>query len=166
VDEVAPRRQLWFLRVVLALAIVESFVHYADNTLRYDDYTVADPTFPGGLVQQWVIPVAWVLFTVAGLVSYRRFRDGRRPEAAAWLGVYSVSGLISVLHYTDISVDDLSGFQNTFVFLDVVLGAVVLGFALWIAWHPVPATPDEVSRLRPPSVASRPPGRASRTPVD
>jgi hypothetical protein len=133
----ASARQLLVLRVVLGLAIVESFVHYADNTLRYDDYTVADPSFAGSLVKQWVIPVAWVLFTIAGITGYRRFRDGRRPEAAAWLGVYSVSGLISVLHYTDISLDDLSAFQNTFVFLDVVLGAAVLAFALWLAWHPV-----------------------------
>ncbi len=122
--------------MLLALAIVESFVHYADNTLRYDDYTAADPSFLGSLVQRWVIPPAWVLFTVAGIIGYRRFRDGRRSEAAAWLGAYSVSGLISVLHYTDISVDELSAFQNTFVFLDVVLGAAVLGFALWVAWRP------------------------------
>jgi hypothetical protein len=140
-------RSLWTLRVLLGAAIVESFVHYADNTLRYDDYTVADPSFLGSLVKQWVIPVAWVLFTIAGLIGYRRFRDGRRPEAAAWLGAYSVSGLISLLHYTDISVDDLSAFQNTFVFLDVVLGAAVLGFAVWVAWSrpqssrgPQPAT--------------------------
>jgi hypothetical protein len=121
--------------VLLGLAIVESFVHYADNTLRYDDYTAADPSFLGSLVQRWVIPPAWVLFTVAGIIGYRRFRDGRRSEAAAWLGAYSVSGLISVLHYTDISVDDLSAFQNTFVFLDVVLGAAVLAFAVRVAWR-------------------------------
>jgi hypothetical protein len=139
----ASARQLWALRVVLGLAIVESFVHYADNTLRYDDYTVSDPSFAGSLVKQWVIPVAWVLFTIAGITGYRRFREGRRPEAAAWLGVYSVSGLISVLHYTDISLDDLSPFQNAFVFLDVALGAAVLGFAVWIAWHPLPERPRE-----------------------
>jgi len=125
------------LRVLLVAAIAESFVHYLDNTLRYDDYTVADPSLLGSLVKQWVIPVAWVLFTAAGIVGYRRFREGRRAEAAAWLGAYSVSGLISVLHYTDISIDDLSAFQNTFVFLDVVLGVAILGFALWLALgHP------------------------------
>ena len=85
-------------------------------------------------MKQWVIPVSWVLFTIAGIVGYRRFRDGRRPQAAAWLGAYSVSGLISLLHYTDISMDDLSAFQNTFVFLDVALGAAVLAFALAVAW--------------------------------
>jgi hypothetical protein len=138
---VPSRRSLRLLQVLLAVAIVESFVHYADNTIRYDDYTVANPSFLGSLVKQWVIPVSWVLFTAAGIIGYRRFRDGRRAEAAAWLGAYSVSGLISVLHYTDISLDDLSAFQNTFVFLDVVLGVAVLAFAIWVAWRqpaPVP----------------------------
>jgi hypothetical protein len=121
------------LRVLVAAAIVESFVHYADNTLRYDDYTIADPSFPGSLIKQWVIPVSWVLFTIAGIVGYRRFRDGRRPEAAAWIGAYSTSGLISVLHYRDISMSDLSAFQNTFVILDVLLGVLLLAFALWTA---------------------------------
>ena len=133
------------LRVLLVVAIAESFVHYADNTLRYDDYTVADPSFPGGLIKQWVIPVSWVLFTVVGIIGYRRFREGRRPEAAAWIGAYSVSGLISILHYRDIAVGDLSAFQNTFVFLDVALGMSLVAFALWTALAaplPSPASPE------------------------
>jgi hypothetical protein len=124
------------LQVLLVVAVVESLVHYTDNTVRYDDYTVPDPSLLGGLVKQWVIPVSWVLFTAAAVIGYRRFREGRWGEAAAWLGAYSVSGLISVLHYTDISPTDLSAFQNTFVFADVVLGALVLAFAVWLAVRP------------------------------
>jgi hypothetical protein len=137
-----------FLRLLVGVTIVESFIHYADNTLRYDDYTIADPTFPGSLIKQWVIPASWVLFTAAGIIGYRRYRDGRRPEAAAWIGAYSTSGLISGLHYVDISPGDLSAFQNTFVFLDVVLGALLLGFALWTALvaprAPAPAREPQV----------------------
>jgi hypothetical protein len=122
--------------ILLVLAIAESFVHYTDNTVRYDDYTVEDPSILGGLVKQWVIPVSWVLFTAAAYMGYRRFRQGRWAQAAAWIGVYSASGLISVLHYTDISPSDLSAFQNTFVLLDVALGALLLSFALWTALRP------------------------------
>jgi hypothetical protein len=118
------------LQALLVVAVVESFVHYTDNTLRYDDYTVPDPSVLGGLVQQWVIPLSWVLFTAAAVIGYRRFRQGRDPEAAAWIGAYSVSGLVSTLHYTDISPSDLSAFQNTFVFADVALGLLLLGFAV------------------------------------
>ena len=56
-----------------------------------------------------------------------------RAQAAAWLAVYSVSGLISLGHYKDISVSDLSLFQNVFVFADVALGVLILTFAAWTA---------------------------------
>lgn len=121
------------LRVLLAFTIVESFVHYLDNTIRYDDYTADNPSVLGGLVKQWVIPVSWVLFTAAAVLGYRRFRDGQWSSAVMWLAVYSVSGLISTLHYTDISVDELSPFQNTFVFLDIAAGIAILTFAIWTA---------------------------------
>jgi hypothetical protein len=121
------------LQVLLVVAIVESLIHYTDNTLRYDDYTASDPSLVGSLVKRWVIPISWVLFTAAALVGYRRFRQGRWPQAAAWIGAYSASGLVSVFHYVDISLSDLSAFQNTFVFLDVILGALVLAFAIWTA---------------------------------
>ena len=39
----AGKTHLTVLRVVLTAAIAESFVHYLDNTLRYSDYTGADP---------------------------------------------------------------------------------------------------------------------------
>ena len=129
-------RPIRVLQVLLGVAIVESFVHYTDNTLRYDDYTVEDPSILGGLVKQWVIPISWALFTIAAVVGYRHYRAGRWPQAAAWIGAYSASGLISLLHYTDISLSDLSAFQNTFVFADVALGALVLAFAVWTAVRP------------------------------
>lgn len=131
---IATRTRL--LQGLLAVAVAESFVHYLDNTVEYDDYTVPDPSLLGGLVKQWVIPVSWVLFTAAAAVGYRRFRARDWPRAAAWIGAYSASGLISVLHYTDISIDDLSAFQNTFVFADVALGVLVLAFAVWTALAP------------------------------
>ena len=121
------------LQVLLVVAIAESFVHYLDNTVRWDDYTVEDPSPVGSWITQWMIPVSWVLFTIAGVVGYRRFREGRFPQAAALLGAYSGSGLISLLHYVDIDLDDLSAFQNTFVFADVALGTAILGFAIWTA---------------------------------
>ena len=127
----ASKTPLKVLRVLLVVAIAESFVHYLDNTLRYSDYTGPNPPAATSWIAQWMIPVSWVLFTVAAVVGYRRFRDGRWSEAAAYLAIYSVSGLISIGHYVGISINDLSVFQNTFVFLDIAAGTAVLAFAFW-----------------------------------
>jgi hypothetical protein len=97
---------------------------------------------------------------VVGIIGYRRFREGRRPEAAAWIGAYSTSGLISVLHYRDIAIGDLSAFQNTFVFLDVALGVLLLAFALWTALAAPLASPASApSGARPVRDEQREPAR-------
>ena len=129
-----PARRLRLLRAILVVAIAESFVHYLDNTIEFSDYRGSHPPAISSWIAQWMIPVSWVLFTIAAVMGYRRFREQRWPQAAAWLGAYSASGLISLLHYTGVSISDLTGFQNTFVFLDIVLGVTVLGFALWTAF--------------------------------
>ena len=121
------------LQVLLVVAIAESFVHYLDNWIEWEDYIVPDRSPIGSWIAQWMIPVSWVLFTIAGIIGYQRFREGRYPQAAAFLGAYSASGLISLLHYVDIDLDDLNAFQNTFVFADVILGTAVLAFAIWTA---------------------------------
>lgn len=136
-------RRTRVLQFLVAGGVAESFVHYADNTIRWDDYTVDDPSTLGGLIDRWMIPVSWVLFTVAAIVGYRMFRKARWPQASAWLGAYSASGLISILHFIDISPADLSAFQNTFVFLDVALGVAVLAFAVDLALRP--PSPDHTS---------------------
>lgn len=145
VAEASDRAQAsWRARALPALlgfAVVESFVHYTDNTIRYRDYVGEDPSFVDSLIPRWLVAVSWFLFTVAGVIGYRRFRQGRWPEAAGWIGAYSVSGLASALHYLGLSLSDLSAFQNTFVLLDVILGVLVGSFAV--------------------SVARRPPGRAT-----
>jgi hypothetical protein len=130
------RSPLKVLQVLLAVAIAESFVHYLDNWIRFDDYGSDDPPWISSWITQWMIPVSWVLFTVAGIAGYRRFAQGDHPRAAAWLGAYSASGLVSLLHYIDISPSDLSPFQNTFVLADVALGVAVLSFAVRTALHP------------------------------
>ena len=127
----ASKTPLTVLRVLLTVGIAESFVHYLDNTVRFSDYTGPNPPAISSWITQWMIPVSWVLFTAVGLLGYRRFRQSRLSEAAAYLAIYSVSGLISIGHYVGISINDLSAFQNTFVFLDIALVFAMLSFAAW-----------------------------------
>jgi hypothetical protein len=143
----ASKTPLTVLRVLLTIGIAESFVHYLDNTVRYSDYTGPNPPAVTSWIAQWMIPVSWVLFTAVGLLGYRRFRQGRLSEAAAYLAIYSVSGLISIGHYVGISINDLSAFQNTFVFLDIALGIAVLSFAIWTVRSANAAVPDASARV-------------------
>jgi hypothetical protein len=134
-----PRRGLRVLQALLVVTIAESFVHYLDNWVRFDDYG-DDPPWFTSWIQRWTIPVSWLAFTAAGMAGYRRFVRGDRPYAAAFLGAWSVSGLASALHFVDISPSELSAFQNTFVFADIALGVIVLAFACWTAAAPTAAS--------------------------
>jgi hypothetical protein len=114
--------------VVLVTAFLLSIVHYVDNTVRFDDYT-PDP----GLITRPLIPLAWVVFTAFGVWGYLQYRRGDDRKAAVGLAVYSVSGLIGPLHFTEVSPSDFDWFQNLFVVLDTLAGVAVFAIACTLA---------------------------------
>jgi hypothetical protein len=116
-------------RWLLIVAVVESFIHYTDNVVEYSDYR-NDPLAVFAWINRPVIVLSWLAFVGAGLLAYRRMQQHDFSTASFWIGVFSISGLISVLHYTDIGLSDLNAFQNTFVFADVALGVALLVFAI------------------------------------
>jgi hypothetical protein len=87
-------RELTRVRNVFVTALLLSVVHYIDNTVRFDDYTGGRK----GFVSQAMVPLSWVLFTVAGVAGYRYLTQGNRGLGGSLLGVYSVSGLIGLFH--------------------------------------------------------------------
>jgi len=120
-------RELATVRRVLLAAVAISIVHYADNTLRFDDYVAGGtPSF----VTQPSIPVSWILFTAAGIAGYVVLRRGSRPLGAGLLGFYSLSGLVGPLHYTDVPPGDFDLYQNVFIIADTILGIAVLVVAV------------------------------------
>ena len=121
--------ELTIVRRVFVAALLLSVVHYIDNTIRFDDYTGGKD----GFVTQAMIPISWVLFTVAGLAGYRALKQGNRGLAGALLALYSVSGLIGIGHYTTVSPNDFNAFQNTFIGLDFLAGLAVFVMALRLA---------------------------------
>ena len=115
---------------MLLVAAALSVVHYADNTIRFDDYENGGTP---GFITQWSIPVSWVVFTAAGICGYLLLRRGDRPLAAALLGLYSISGLIGPLHYTDVPPGDFALYQNVFILTDTLAGLAVAVLAARIA---------------------------------
>lgn len=126
-----PRPEV--VRGLVSAGIVVSVVHYVDNFVRWSDFVPSDPadvTF--SFIQRWTIPVAWIAFTACALLALRALRQRRWERVAAWLGAYSVSGLIGFGHYIDVPASQLSAFQNAHVILDGTLGLLLLALAVWI----------------------------------
>ena len=135
--------ELTMVRRVFATALLLSVVHYIDNTVRYDDYTGGKDSF----INQPMIPISWVLLTVAGVAGYRFLKQGNRSLGGSLLGVYSVSGLIGIFHYTTVSPSAFSGFQNTFIGLDFLAGlAVFLVAVRVVTTKPVSQPPTSSGR--------------------
>jgi hypothetical protein len=143
--------ELTMVRRVFVTALLLSVVHYIDNTLRYDDYTGGKDSF----ITQAMIPASWVLFTVAGVVGYRLLKQGNRALGGSLLGVYSVSGLIGILHYTTVSPGDFSGFQNTFIGLDFLAGLAVFIVAVRIVTTKAVSPPPTSTGRSPAGSVSR-----------
>ena len=114
------------LRIVLAVAVVVSVVHYADNYVNFDDYPQPSS---GPAPSQAVIGGAWFVFTAFALTGYRLYRDGRLRPAALCLAVYSGSGLVGIGHYTVAGAADMPWWRQTHVVADILCGLAVLAFA-------------------------------------
>lgn len=116
------------LRLVLLSVFASSVVHYTDNYIRFDAYALGNP----GIVTKPLVAVAWVVFTGLGIIGYRFYRRGRWAAAAWCIAGYSVSGLISPLHYTTVSPSAYDAVQHTFIVTDLLVGLAALAFALWL----------------------------------
>ena len=110
------------LTAVLAVALVSSAIHYTDNTVAIEAY-------PGPL-PAWLIAVSWFLFTAVGVLGYVQFRAGRYGPAAAALAWYSISGLVTLGHYTE-DTSGLTTLRHVSIVFDGVVGTAVLAFAVW-----------------------------------
>ena len=102
--------------------------HFADNTVAIDSYPKPDWQ-PDWFV--WVVPVSWILFTGAGVLGYRRYRDGRYSKAHPLLILYAYTGLVSVGHFLYGGPDELTTRGLVSVLVDAVAGSAVLAVAIW-----------------------------------
>ncbi|WP_117000450.1 hypothetical protein [Desertimonas flava] len=127
------------LTVVLVAAVVVSVVHYVDNTIRYDQFVSDDPNVVTRLIKRPVVPLAWVAYTAALIWAVRQYRARRYDRAALGFAAYSGSGIVGLLHFTDVSPSEFDAFQLTHVIADIVLGIAVLACAAWLAFHSQPS---------------------------
>jgi hypothetical protein len=112
--------------LVLIATFVSSVFHYTDNYVRFDQYPQGDPA----LIARPTIWIAWLAFTGIGILGYLLYRQGRARPAAVYLAIYSISGLVSPLHYLYGSLSDFDPLQHVFILTDGLLGAAVLYVAV------------------------------------
>lgn len=115
------------LRILLGSTIALSLVHYADNYAAFDLYPQEGAVIEVSRDAVWI---SWLVFAAFGAAGYRLYRRGRFQAASLCLGVFSVSGLISLGHYSARGMSELAWWRHASIWIDIVLGAMVLAFAL------------------------------------
>jgi hypothetical protein len=123
-----PARAFRALVTLLAAAFLVSVVHYADNTINYDDYPVATS---GLNPSRTVVAVSWFAFTAFGVAGLLLFARGRPRAAGACLALYALSGLVGLGHYTIPGATDMPLWRQTHVVADILCGIAILAFAVW-----------------------------------
>ena len=132
------------LVTVFSIAVVSSAVHYIDNTVNWADFPhpeagsiVPDPS-------DWLVAASWFAFTAVGVLGVWWYGRNRILPAAVAMAVYSVSGTISIGHYLAPGATDMPALRQLSIGIDIVLGTLLLGLALWAALkiRPSPASRD------------------------
>lgn len=113
---------------IVIFSILATAIHFTDNTIHIEDYPAASwqPSW-----FEYVVASSWFIFTAIGIMGYRYYRDGNYPKAHLFLGAYSVTGFITLGHFTTASPGDLTTFGLTTVGIDFVVGCVVLSTVVW-----------------------------------
>jgi hypothetical protein len=114
------------LRLILAFSVLSTAAHYSHNFVEMDSYP------GGGTFVKVAIVVSWPLLTAIGLYGYRLYASDRLREAHAALATYSLTGLITPLHFLS-GEPDIPAFWYATIFTDFVAGVAILAFVGWSA---------------------------------
>jgi hypothetical protein len=126
--------RLSILRGTLAFSVLSTAGHYSHNFVEMDSYP------GGGPVVQVPIVLSWPLLTAIGLYGYRLYVQGRHHDAHVHLLIYSLTGLITPLHFVYGS-PDIPAFWYATIFTDFLAGASIVAFVAWSASRPAPRRP-------------------------
>ena len=123
--------RLNILRGILAFSVLSTAAHYSHNFVEMDSYP------GGGPAVRALIVLSWPLLTAIGLYGYRLYARGRHRDARAHLLIYSLTGLITPLHFVYGS-PDIAPFWYATIFTDFLAGASIVAFVVWSATRPAP----------------------------
>jgi CHASE2 domain-containing sensor protein len=116
------------VRWVVFGTIAVTLFHFTDNAVNVDTYPKAgwQPDW-----FEWVVAVAWVLYTAVGVAGVRFYEQGRFRAAHSCLVIYGYLIFSSLGHFIYGSPDELTTRGVISVFVDVAAGSLVIAVALW-----------------------------------
>jgi hypothetical protein len=115
--------------IVVAATIALTAFHFTDNIINVDTYPRQD-WLSASFIQVAGL-IFWPLFSAFGVIGYVLCRRERFPLAHVYLVAFSYLGLVSLLHFTAGSPDELTTRGLISVLIDGVMGSIVLGVAIW-----------------------------------
>lgn len=125
------KRQNLLLGLLVVNLIVTS-LHYTDNAIFISRYPQPNWISVGGIY------LTWIVLSSIGIVGYWLYRQQKFTIGLIALGIYSLTGLSSFAHYFYGSFSQFSAKMHLFIFADVAVGTMLLG---WIVWCGVKLKP-------------------------
>ena len=128
--------------IAVAATIALTAFHFTDNIVNVDTYPRPDGL--SGEAIQIAGLIFWPVTALVGIAGYRAYQRGNTQLAHPLLIAFSSLGLISLLHFTSGSPDELTTRGLVSVIIDGIVGFAVLGVALWsvLARRGKPAPPE------------------------
>ena len=115
--------------IVVGATIALTAFHFTDNIVNVDTYPRPDG-LSGGFIQVAAV-IFWPVMAVAGIAGFRAYRRGDYRLAHPLLVAFSFLGLISLLHFTSGSPDELTTRGLISVIIDGICGLAVVGVVAW-----------------------------------
>ena len=105
------------MKFLIAVGLLASLLHFADNTFAIDQYPEPGWITPSGVI------ISWFIVTAIGIVALTRKRPDRIFYVAA--GTYALVLLSGLLHYAFGSPMHMAVRSNVTVLSEAVVGAVL-----------------------------------------
>jgi hypothetical protein len=113
------------LLAVIILNLISTWLHYIDNALFLSLYPG-----PAWFTSAGVISTV-IVMTPVGLLGYWFYTKGKFWLAYFLLTLYSITSISSPVHYLFPMVAPMSLKMHSLIWLDGVMGLLLIGFLLW-----------------------------------
>lgn len=125
------------LRVIIALNVVSTSMHYTHNFVMANCYPAVFPLV-NATAYKVGIAVFWPLLTAMGVRGYQLYSRGETQRPRRLLAAYSLLGITTLGHFLG-GDPNIPPFFYATLFTDFLAGSALLAFVAWTYRRPEPA---------------------------